>query len=46
MQLLLYYAYVRLNMFQAPFCPSSGARDDNVGCHIGLLVLQLLLVGS
>jgi len=23
--LLLYYAYVRLNMFRAPLCPSSGA---------------------
>jgi len=44
--LLLYYAYVRLNMFRAPLCLSSGAHDDGVGCHIGRLVLELLLVGS
>jgi len=44
--LLLYYAYVRLNMFRAPLCPSSGAHDDSVGYHIGRLVLELLLVGS
>jgi len=44
--LLLYCAYVRLNMFQAPLCPSSGAHDDSVGYHIGRLVLELLLVGS
>ena len=43
--LLLYYAYVRLNMFRAPLCPSSGAHDDSVGYHIGRLVLELLLVG-
>ena len=42
--LLLYY--VRLNMFRAPLCPSSGAHDDSVGYHIGRLVLELLLVGS
>ena len=23
-----------------------GARDDSVGCHIGRLVLELLLVGG
>ena len=44
--LLLYYAYVRLNMFRAPLCPSSGAHDDSVGYHIGRLVLELLLVGG
>jgi len=33
--LLLYYAYVRLNMFRAPLCPSSAAHDDSVGYHIG-----------
>jgi len=44
--LLLYDAYVRLNMFRAPLCPSSGAHDDSVGYHIGRLVLELLLVGS
>jgi len=35
-----------LNMFRAPLYPSSGARDDSVGYHIGRLVLELLLVGS
>ena len=44
--LLIYYAYVRLNMFRAPLCPSSGAHDDSVGYHIGRLVLELLLVGK
>jgi len=44
--LLLYYAYVRLNMFRAPLCPSSGAHIDSVGYHIGSLVLEFLLVGS
>jgi len=29
--LLLSYAYVRLNMFRAPLCPSSGAHDDSGG---------------
>ena len=43
---LIYYAYVRFNMFRAPLCPSSGAHDDSVGYHIGRLVLELLLVGS
>jgi hypothetical protein len=43
--LLLYYAYIRLNVFRAPLCPS-GARDDSVGYHIGRLVLELLLVGG
>jgi len=33
-------------MFRAPLCPSSGVHDDSVGCHIGRLVLVLLLVGS
>ena len=28
--LLLYCAYVMLNMFWAPLCPSSGAHDDSV----------------
>jgi hypothetical protein len=44
--ILFYYAYVRLNMFRAPLCPSSGAHDDSGGYHIGRLVLELLLVGS
>ena len=35
--LLHYYDYVRLNMFRAPLCPSSGAHDDSVGNHIGRL---------
>ena len=43
--LLLYYAYVSLNMFWAPLCPSSGAHDDSVDYHIGRLVLELLLIG-
>ena len=38
--LLLYYAYVRLNMFWAPLCPSSGAHDVSIGYHIGRLVLE------
>jgi hypothetical protein len=44
--LLLYYAYVRFNMFRAPLCPSSVVHDDSVGYHIGCLVLELLLVGG
>jgi len=44
--LLLYYAYVTLNMFRAPLCPSSGAHGDSVGYHIGRLALELLLVGG
>jgi len=44
--LLLYYAYVMLNMFRAPLCPLSGDHDDSDGYHIGRLVLELLLVGS
>jgi len=44
--LLLYYAYVRLNMFRAPLYPSSGAHDDSVGYHVARLVLELLLVGK
>jgi len=35
-----------LSMFQAPLCPSSGAHDDSIGYHIGLLVPELLLVRS
>jgi len=27
-------------------CPSSGARDYDVHCHIGRIVLGLLCVGS
>jgi len=46
MPLIIYYVYVRLNMFRAPLCPSSGAHDDSVGHHIGRLVLELPLVGS
>ena len=42
--LLLYYACVRLNMFRAPLCPSSGVHDDSIGYHIGRLVLELLLM--
>ena len=44
--LLLYYAYVRLNVFRAPLCPSSEDHDDSIGYHIGRLFLELLLVGS
>jgi len=33
-------------MFQAPLCPSSGARDYNADYHIGLFVLGLLYVGG
>jgi len=33
-------------MFRAALRPSSGAHDDSVGYHIGLLVLELLLDGS
>ena len=44
--LLLYYAYVRLNVFRAPLSPSSGAHDDSFGYHIGRLVFELLLDGS
>jgi len=43
--LLLYYAYVMLNMFWAPLCPSSGAHDYGVGYHVGRLFLELLPVG-
>ena len=42
--LLVYYAFVRLNMFRAPLCPSSRAHDDSVGYHLVRLVLELLLV--
>jgi len=41
---LLYYGYVRLNIFRAPLFPSSEAHDDSVVYHIGRLVLELLLV--
>jgi hypothetical protein len=44
--LLFYYTYDRLNMFQAPLCPSSGAHDYNVDYHLGCLVLRLLMVGG
>jgi len=44
--LLIYYAYVRLNMFRTPLCSSSGAHDDSVGYHIARLVLEVLLVGK
>ena len=44
--LFLYYAYVMLNVFRAPLCPSSGAHDDSVGYHICRLDLELLLVGG
>ena len=43
--LLLYYAYVRLDVCRATLCPSLGAHGDSVGYHIGRLVLELLLVG-
>ena len=33
-------------MFQALLCPSSGARDYDVVCHIGRVVLGLLYVGG
>jgi len=33
-------------MFQALLCPSSGARDYDVVCHIGRFVLGLLCVGG
>jgi hypothetical protein len=44
--LVFYYTYDRLNMFQAPLCPSSGARDYTVDYHMGRLVLRLLEVWS
>ena len=40
-----YYSIVlliRLNMFRASLCPSSGARDYNVDYHVGRFVLGLL----
>ena len=33
-------------MFRALLCPSSGARDYDVGYHIGRFVLGLLYVGG
>ena len=33
-------------MFKALLCPSSGARDYDVVCHIGRVVLGLLYVGG
>jgi len=33
-------------MFQALLCQSSGARDCDVDCHIGRVVLGLLYVGG
>jgi len=33
-------------MFQALLCPSSGARDYDVGYHIGRFVLGFLFVGG
>jgi len=44
--LLFYCASYRLNMFRALLCPSSGARDYNVGYHTGRFVLGLLYVGG
>jgi hypothetical protein len=41
--LLLYYAYVRLNMFREPLCPSSGAHDGSVGYHSGRLVMLIFM---
>ena len=46
MPLITYYVFYcasyGLNMFQALLCTSSGARDYNVGYHIGRFVLVLL----
>ena len=33
-------------MFRALLCPSSGARDYAVDCHVGRIVLGLLYVGG
>jgi len=33
-------------MFRALLCPSSGARDYALDCHVGLIVLGLLYVGG
>jgi len=33
-------------MFRALLCPSQGARDYDVGYHIGRFVLGLLYVGG
>ena len=37
--LLFYCASYTLNMFRALLCPPSGARDYNVGYHVGRFVL-------
>jgi hypothetical protein len=42
--LVCYYTYGRLNMFQAPLCPSSGAHDYAVDYNMGRLVLRFLEV--
>jgi hypothetical protein len=44
--LVFYYTYDRVNMIQAPLCPSSGAHDYTVEYHMGRLVLRLLIVGG
>jgi len=44
--LIFYCTSYRLNMFQALLCPSSGARDYDVVCHVGRVVLGLLYVGG
>jgi hypothetical protein len=44
--LVFYYTCDRLNMFQAPLCPSSGRHDYTVVYHLGRLVLSLLMVGG
>jgi hypothetical protein len=36
--LVFYYTYDRLNMFQAPLCPSSGAHDCTVDYHVLLMM--------
>jgi len=37
--LLFYCTSYRLNMFRTLLCPSSGAHDYNVDCHIDRLFL-------
>jgi len=44
--LLFYCTSIRLNMFQALLCPSSGAHDNDVHYHIARFVLGLLYVGG
>jgi hypothetical protein len=41
--LVFYYTYVRLKMFRAALCPSSGARDYISDYHMDRLILRLLL---